>query len=131
MRGGRTLLLVAIGVTFAAIPGQGIGAGPECDGQILTNRGFQQQMRFPSSVLAVDQFDPTPFAGAMHKMTTRGIRVATLGLLRGIDHTRAPEAPGALDDEQALLRANLFLASCLRWVLGRELPTMTALFDQG
>ncbi|MCB9846840.1 MAG: DNA repair protein RecO [Phycisphaeraceae bacterium] len=91
----------------------------------------------PGSEAAVLGYDPAagrlrPDPGPDHVGAELWrIRVATLGLLRGIDHTRAPEAPGALDDEQALLRANLFLASCLRWVLGRELPTMTALFDQG
>ncbi|HRW10328.1 MAG TPA: GNAT family N-acetyltransferase [Caldilineaceae bacterium] len=53
--------------------------------RFLTNRGFQQQMRFPSSALAVDQFDPTPFAGAVHRMTTRGIHIATLAELQQRD----------------------------------------------
>lgn len=65
------------------------------------------------------------------------IRSSTLTLLRSIDQAEEQEAEqtpqGARADSKAdsLLRANLFLASCLRYVLGRELPTMTALFGQG
>jgi len=60
------------------------------------------------------------------------IRASTLVLLRGIDQPASDEshAERAHADPDSLLRANLFLASCLRWVLGRELPTMTALFGQ-
>ena len=86
-------------------------------------------------------FDPAagrlvPDPGPDHSGTELWrIRMTTLGLLRAVDRTvdRA-DAGGQIEppkDEETLNRANLFLASCLRWVLGRELPTMTALFDQG
>lgn len=58
------------------------------------------------------------------------IRAATLDLLRGIDHADPANLAELPVDGDTLIRANLFLASCLRWVLGRELSTMTALFDQ-
>ncbi len=49
--------------------------------RFLTRRGFQQQMRFPSSALQVAGFEPAPFAGAVAKMTQRGIQIATLAEL--------------------------------------------------
>jgi DNA repair protein RecO (recombination protein O) len=59
------------------------------------------------------------------------IRASTLDQLRGIDSGGRGDAAGDPGNPETLHRANLFLASCLRWVLGRELPTMTALFDRG
>lgn len=58
------------------------------------------------------------------------IRASTIELLRGVESNRTPEQGESTQDEEALARANLFLASCIRWFLGRELPTMAALFDQ-
>jgi len=56
------------------------------------------------------------------------IRSETLRLLWSLDESPAGEASA---DARAIERANRFLASCLRWVLGRELPTIAPLFDEG
>ena len=48
----------------------------------LTTRGFVQTMRFPSSVLQVQHFDPTPFTGAVDKVMARGISIVTLAELQ-------------------------------------------------
>lgn len=53
----------------------------------LGKRGFATTMRFPRSVLAVTEFDPTPFAGAVDRAQARGIEIATLAQLQ----TRDPD----------------------------------------
>jgi GNAT superfamily N-acetyltransferase len=53
--------------------------------RFLTERGFLQTMRFPDSALAVKEFNPTPFAGAVAKVNARGIAITTLAALQAID----------------------------------------------
>ncbi len=53
--------------------------------RFLTNRGFHQQMRFPSSALAVAAFNPAPFARAVDKMMARGIQIVPLAELQASD----------------------------------------------
>lgn len=108
---------------------------------LLDETGHRPDLREPAAAdpdSAVLGFDPAAgrlLADPGHDHTGPEIwriRASTLELLRGIDHTGGGAHPEAvISDEDSQLRANLFLASCLRWVLGRELPTMTALFDQG
>jgi len=51
----------------------------------LTTRGFQQQMRFPSSELVVQSFDPTPFRGIVDKIDEQRIHIRTLADLQQRD----------------------------------------------
>lgn len=103
---------------------------------ILEETGHRPEISAPQngdSDAAVFGFDPA--AGRVLEDPGRHhvgpeiwrIRASTLGLLRSLNDGESETSP----DRETLERANLFLASCLRWVLGRELPTMTALFEQG
>ncbi|MFG0275917.1 MAG: DNA repair protein RecO [Phycisphaerales bacterium] len=70
--------------------------------------------------------DPGPDAGA------RGvwrIRRETVDLLRRLDAWFSGATPDLGDAQgERLRRANLFLASHLRWVIGRDLPTLAGAF---
>jgi DNA repair protein RecO (recombination protein O) len=72
---------------------------------------------------------PDPGSDAAHRGVWR-IRRETVDLLRRVDAWFA--GGGAPDlaeaDSARLRRANLFLASHLRWVIGRELPTLAGAF---
>jgi len=53
--------------------------------RFLLARGFTQQMRFPTSVLQVADFDPAPFAGAFANLATHGVAISTLAALQQRD----------------------------------------------
>lgn len=108
----------------------------------LSETGHRPDLRAPTGAdpeAPVLGFDPAagrlqPDPGPDHTgPEVWRIRAATLTLLRKIERSGGID-PGAIageDEVETRHRANLFLASCLRWVLGREPPSMTALFGQG
>jgi GNAT superfamily N-acetyltransferase len=53
--------------------------------RFLAKRGFQQEMRFPTSHLDVPNFNPAPFAGLPDKMDKLGIEIVSLSQIQPVD----------------------------------------------
>lgn len=53
--------------------------------RFLLARGFTQQMRFPTSVLQVADFDPQPFAAHVAHLAAAGVEISTLADLQQRD----------------------------------------------